>query len=377
MSVGAIGKSLHKGFVPTTHEEMAEHGPEYGQALSYYGRVLRDVRRAAANPSALRATVWSYGVIRPPLMEYIEAQSTKLPQAMWCCRGGPRNYLVVENMPGSFDDFADARRWWEVTQHAVTHTSNIVFRITHKGLAPMSAADTKGMKVAMKEADYGRMATDADSAGNIHPKSQHYTDSLERWWLVFRPLWETAEAEKDQDMVKYLQGAQLRVQYLNLYASIMAPLGYDYQSIVAMTPIYREIMRLSDEILARQRERYAPDMQGGIFSMDAAVTFPLFQTSMRCRDAGLREDAIRLLQENPRRDGMWDSRVFEALMVQNRVLETENAKEGTIDEQWSRLQMRRAHLDEEGTLKNIALFKDVAAGNWRPEQESVGRFLYD
>ncbi|KAG7133425.1 hypothetical protein HYQ46_009295 [Verticillium longisporum] len=144
-----------------------------------------------------------------------------------------------------------------------------------------------------------------------------------------------------------------------------------------MTPIYSEIVSLSSEILPRQRDMFGAVTQGDIFSMDAAVTFPLFQASMRCRDANVREAAMRLLQENPRRDGMWDSRMFEALVVQNRTLEVENAREGSLDEQWSRLQQRRAHLDEEGTLKTIALLKDVAAGKWTLQQEAVGRFLYD
>ncbi|CRK42799.1 hypothetical protein BN1723_005422 [Verticillium longisporum] len=445
MSVGAIGKSLHKGFVPTTHQEMAAHGPEYGQALSYYGRALSDVRRPTADPSSLRATVvccllfvcfevlhtdcraayahldngqllmhemtmrarssgirsnivesealereflqifqrlihqtWSYGVIRPPLMAQIEAQAApRQPQTMWCCRGGPKNHRVIENMPGSFDDFSEARRWWEVTQHAATHTSHVVFRVSHNGLGSLFSGNSESIKTAMEEATYGHMATEDDLFGNRHGRSRHHVDSVERWWLGFRPLWEAVQAVKDQDEARYLQGAHLRVQYLNLYASVMSPLGCDYPSVVAMTPIYSEIVSLSSEILPRQRDMFGAVTQGDIFSMDSAVTFPLFQASMRCRDANVREAAIRLLQENPRRDGMWDSRMFEALVVQNRTLEVENAREGSLEEQWSRLQQRRAHLDEEGTLKTIGLLKDVAAGKWRLQQEAVGRFLYD
>ncbi|KAF3355103.1 hypothetical protein VdG1_04315 [Verticillium dahliae VDG1] len=420
MSVGAIGKSLHKGFVPTTHQEMAAHGPEYGQALSYYGRALSDVLhtdcRAAyahldngqllmhemtmrARSSGIRSNIvesealerdflqifqrlihqtWSYGVIRPPLMAQIEAQAApRQPQTMWCCRGGPKNHRVIENMPDSFDDFSEARRWWEVTQHAATHTSHVVFRVSHNGLGSLFSGNSESIKTAMEEATYGHMATEDDLFGNRHGRSRHHVESVQRWWLGFRPLWEAVQAVKDQDKARYLQGAHLRVQYLNLYASVMSPLGCDYPSVVAMTPIYHEIVSLSSEILPRQRDMFGAVTQGDIFSMDSAVTFPLFQASMRCRDANVREAAIRLLQENPRRDGMWDSRMFEALVVQNRTLEVENATEGSLDEQWSRLQQRRAHLDEEGTLKTIGLLKDVAAGKWRLQQEAVGRFLYD
>ncbi|EEY15154.1 conserved hypothetical protein [Verticillium alfalfae VaMs.102] len=321
---------------------------------------------------------WSYGVIRPPLMAQIEAQAApRKPQTMWCCRGGPKNHHVIENMPDSFDDFSEARRWWEVTQHAATHTSHVVFRVSHNGLGSLFSGNSESIKMAMEEATYGHMATEDDLFGNRHARSRHHVDSVERWWLAFRPLWEAVQAVKDQDKARYLQGAHLRVQYLNLYASVMSPLGCDFPSVVAMTPIYSEIVSLSSEILPRQRDMFGAVTQGDIFSMDAAVTFPLFQASMRCRDANVREAAIRLLQENPRRDGMWDSRMFEALVVQNRTLEVENAREGSLEEQWSRLQQRRAHLDEEGTLKTIGLLKDVAAGKWRLQQEAVGRFLYD
>ncbi|KAM0325882.1 hypothetical protein ACHAQA_007185 [Verticillium albo-atrum] len=435
MGLGAMGKSLRQGFVPTTHEEMAAYGPEYGHALSYYGRALRDVRKTVLDAGSLRATIvccllfvcfevlhsdcraayahldsgqvlmnemvrrarasgiasnileseslerdslqvfqrlihqtWSYGVIRPPVMEHLEAQSTDKIPSTWCCRGGPRNSCVIEKMPTAFDNFADARRWWEVTQHYITHSSNIVFRITHKGLSSVFGTDSEEYKL-------GRMATDQDVAAHAYPQAQQYEDSLRRWWLVFQPMWEAAEATKYRDWERYLQGAHLRVQYLNMYACVMAPLGCDFSSVVAMTPLYREIVRLSSEILPRQREKFGEN--GDIFSMDSAVTFPLFQTSMRCRNVAVREGAIRLLQENPRRDGMWDSRMFEALVVQNRVLEAENAREGTNDEQWWRLQSRRAHLDEAGTLKTIAMIKDPSSGDkWMLQERPVGRFLY-
>ncbi|KAF6828805.1 C6 zinc finger domain-containing protein, partial [Colletotrichum musicola] len=74
---------------------------------------------------------------------------------------------------------------------------------------------------------------------------------------------------------------------------------------------------------------------------------------------------------------LWDSRIFYALTVRNRVLEISNAQEGTLKEQWWRLQHRSAHVDEQGRLMARALDKNPMTGTWEFGEDNLRRFLFD
>lgn len=133
-------------------------------------------------------------------------------------------------------------------------------------------------------------------------------------------------------------------------------------------------MELCGGLLEYQRRRFE---RAEMFTMDMGPTWPLFLAGTRCRDPGVRDEAIRLLRENPRRDGLWDSRIFYALAVRNRMLEVSNAQEGPVEEQWWRLQHRSAYVDEEGRLMARALDKNPSTGTWDFGEDNLRRFLFD
>lgn len=62
------------------------------------------------------------------------------------------------------------------------------------------------------------------------------------------------------------------------------------------------------------------------FALDLGVVPPLYLVMVKCRDPKLRREAMRLLEENPRREGVWDSVTTTALGRWVISLEEEGAK---------------------------------------------------
>lgn len=441
MAVGAMNQSVRKGFMAQTPAELAANGPDYGPALSYYGKALGALRGAGVDSDGLRAAViccllflcfeslhgdsraafshsnngqimldemmkrrcwpdgdanplgsetlerdvihtfqrfmyqsWSCGVLRPRLQDRSQPPSPghAMSSLPWCCRGGLGQERLVDEMPDSFDDLVTARRWWEITQHYIIHSSDMVFRITHHDLANEFVTECNN-----------RIASHLHRTGMIRageiltplPENQHFQQILSRWLSAFQPVWDASVSCTANNYDTFIKAAHLRIQYLNLFTCAVAPLSCDYATIARLTPIFREIVSLSEIVLHHQRDATSP-AGGEVFTMDTSPTYPLFIASMRCRDFEVREQAVRILGRHPRRDGLWDSRMFHALASRNRAVEIWNARQGSREEQWWRLQSRMAYFDEEGILMATALTQNPISGVWEDGEGEIGCFMH-
>ncbi|OHE91457.1 hypothetical protein CORC01_13229 [Colletotrichum orchidophilum] len=459
MAVGGIGKALLHSLKPTTPAQLGANGPHYGLALSYYGRAIREVRKATRDTSSLRAAIvccllfvcfevlhgdrkaafalinsgqtmmdellrrceeerrrdqsiigaeavetealhvfqrliqqsWSCGVLRRRERygqgHLVEDNKDFYSSESWCCQGGSGRKCAIHKMPVTFTSLQEARRWWDVTQHYVTHSSDIVCRVTQLGLSDDFLSECNERIRRQLEESVRAKAGDVDEsssssaaagaaagAGETASRWQDFRDALARWESGFEPLWTAALTKKTSDERSYTQAAHLRAQYLTLSNCLESPLGCSYDRVAQLTPRFREIIQLCAGLLAYQKRSF---VGGEIFTMDMGPTWPLFVAGTRCRVPELRNEAIRLLRENPRRDGLWDSRFFYALMVRNRLLEISNSREGTPEEQWWRLQHRSACIDEQGALIAKAMDKNPLTGTWEVGEDNVRRFLFD
>ncbi|KAL0930406.1 C6 zinc finger domain-containing protein [Colletotrichum truncatum] len=441
MAIGGISKALRQSLKPTNPALMAANGPHYSLALSYYGRAIREVREAELKTSSLRGAIvccllfacfevlhgdrkaafahinngqrmmdellrrcqldgcdrtqnilgaesvetdilhvfqrliqqsWSCGVLRrrDQLMLDKPDRPCSDPRP-WCCRGGSGRKCAIHKMPATFATLQEARRWWDVTQHFVTHSSNVVFRVTHLGLGDDFLSECN--ERVQRHMDYIEKAR-AGIKSATSEQWQDFKDALERWNGGFEPLWIAAHNSKDKDEKSYAQAAHLRAHYLTMYGCVHSPLSCSYNSVAELTPKYREVVELCSHLFKYQK-RYFDNSE--MFTMDMGPTWPLFLAGTRCRNPEVRNEAIRLLHENPRRDGLWDSRIFYALTVRNRMLEISNAQEGTIEEQWWRLQHRSAYVDEQGRLMARAMDKNPLTGAWEFGEDNLRRFLFD
>lgn len=298
-------------------------------------------------------------------------RNSSYPDRSWCCRGGSGRRCAIHKMPPTFATLHEARRWWDVTQHFVTHSSNIVFRVTHLGLGDDFLSECHDrIQRHMDEIEMARAGVKPAAS----EQWQDFKDALERWHDGFEPHWIAAQKSRADDEKAYVQAAHLRAHYLALYGCVHSPLSCSYDSIAQLTPKYREIIQLCSGLLEHQKMSFE---SAEIFTMDMGPMWPLFLAGTRCREADVRNEAIRLLHENPRRDGLWDSRIFYALTIRNRMLEVSNAQEGTLEEQWWRLQHRSAYIDEQGRLFAKAMEKNPLTGTWDFGEDNLRRFLFD
>ncbi|KAF6789022.1 C6 zinc finger domain protein, partial [Colletotrichum musicola] len=376
MAIGGIAQATRHSLKSTSPVQMGANGPHYHLALSYYGRAIREVREAKLDTSSLRGAIvccllficfevlhgdrkaafshlnngqrmmdellrsseqgynvlgadsferdilhvfqrliqqsWSCGVLRrrdqflADACSDLSGDDSKSDQS-WCCRGGSGGKCAIHHMPSSFATLQDARCWWDVTQHYVTHSSDIVLRVTHLGLEDDFLSECNE-RVQRHLDDIAKAR--AGARPTMSEQWQDFKDALERWHTGFEPLWMAAQESKDEDERSYAQAAHLRAHYLTLYGCVHCPLSCSYDSIAQLTPKYREVVELCGYLLEYQQRSLKPCE---VFTMDMGPTWPLFLAGTRCRDAEVRNEAIRLLHEHPRRDGLWDSRIFYAL----------------------------------------------------------------
>ncbi|TDZ17283.1 Transcriptional regulatory protein moc3 [Colletotrichum orbiculare MAFF 240422] len=448
MAIAGISQAIKNSLKPTNPAIMGANGPHYTNAMTYYGRAIREIRGANLDIGSLRGAIvccllfvcfevlhgdrkaafshinsgqqmmdellsrseqeefqgqnaigspavetdilhvfqrliqqsWSCGVLRKRepyasgrlvKSEFDDDDAQQQPTRAWCCEGGTGKQCTIHKMPPTFQDLHEARRWFDVTQHYVTHSSNIVFMFTHKGLGEdfLSECNERVQKhlVDIEKARAGVKPATSE-------QWQGFKDALERWHRGFESLWIAAQKNRYSDEKSFAQAAHLRTHYLAMYGCVCSPLSSSYDAVVALTPTYREIVELCDGLLQYQQRSF---QTLEMFTMDMGPTWPLFMAGLRCRDPSVRNDAIQLLRQYPRRDGLWDSRIFYAITVRNQMLEVSNAREGTVEEQWWRLQHRSAFVDEQGHLVARAMDKNPSTGTWDFGEDSLCRFLFD
>lgn len=76
---------------------------------------------------------------------------------------------------------------------------------------------------------------------------------------------------------------------------------------------YDEYINLFREVIELAKLQLSCSSKDPMFAFDLQNVWPLFLVAKKCRDPGVRREAIRLLSEWPRREGIWDSVVAAAV----------------------------------------------------------------
>ncbi|KAK1964311.1 hypothetical protein LY78DRAFT_682590 [Colletotrichum sublineola] len=321
----------------TREDRLAGRGPHYADALQYYNRALALTARSPPTgdtfPSVLvtcppgnrRAALMhlNYGnnILdhydrrraatrgRDHLVEAITSNFQRLTlqswshngdhpretagRVLWCCRGRTERYAVDE-MPDTFESLDEAHHWWETTQHHVVHHAPILigFRVEGTGNKAPSFPPNQSLP--------------------IPPEQVKGHDR-------FRPLLKAQQMWMQVDDMERLQTLGLQIQSTYLSIPTVTANYTDAEALARMTPAFRRCVDLCEEFL-RLQERLATTATaaggaGETFTMNSnGSTWPLGAAAMLCFDEGVRADALRLLRDFPRRDGLWDTRVFVGML---------------------------------------------------------------
>ncbi|TAQ89197.1 hypothetical protein B7494_g2473 [Chlorociboria aeruginascens] len=166
------------------------------------------------------------------------------------------------------------------------------------------------------------------------------TRLLQAFVRAFSPLLQQALspfASKHDRITIITLGIHSITMECSLRASIFAPSIPGYDDL--FTENYREIVQLSSEVV--MDSKFNPS-----FTFDSGIVGPLFLAVAKCKEKGIREEAIRLLKmAGRRREGLWDSRLMAMLgeeILRRDEAEIENSSRGeggSDDEKWTQIHL--------------------------------------
>ncbi|KAL2758395.1 hypothetical protein ACRALDRAFT_1075011 [Sodiomyces alcalophilus JCM 7366] len=272
----------------------------------------------------------------------------------------PRTLASTDSIPGVFADVGVAEEYWAAIQRRGAQMGPLVMDLVYES-GILESDDNVEV-----EALFASLVTNETVI--------RFCDESDRlgaqWDAAFQPLYMQALMEGKKDRAKYMQVLQLRLSYLVEKEFNRLAQYVSHEAVAGLTPLFRETVSVAEVILRTSQEEFTSAAHRT--GVDGGVTWPLGLASLYCRDPLVREEAIRVLRQYPRRNGLWDTRLFAAVAERNRDLERANAAEGTGQEQWGRL-WRREYIFEEAGSRIVFRFleKDEVSGQWVVAEEAA------
>ncbi|TIC90056.1 putative transcriptional regulatory protein C15D4.02 [Colletotrichum higginsianum] len=281
---------------------------------------------------------WTVNGYHPPETE------TWVP---WCCRG-KRSRYAVDELPALFGDLSEAHRWWEVVQHHIVYRTQMSSSLRFED----PSAPAAGLKQLSQD------------------QIKEYCGILTRWRSSFQHLDEKGSEKTDEnthgntapdlnrDKMPRLQMLSLKLLHLSFEIYVKTSQYTNKEVLTKMTPSFKEVVSMSKTVLEGQSPS---DQSKEVFTMDTSPSWSLLSASTFCMDPAVREEAHFLLRDYPRRDGIWDTRLFTAI--------SKASQDPRTQESWA----CGDHFDAVLLNKEMVMYRDeawrrkfaLAEGRWR------------
>ncbi|OHE99318.1 C6 zinc finger domain-containing protein [Colletotrichum orchidophilum] len=263
-------------------------------------------------------------------------------------------------MPEVFNDAGDAYFWWQTCQR----------RIAKLGPLLLTVIDDFKIEEINDEAGIDQLLEMMQKQPELLAYCEKSVANLQQWRHAFEPLYNKTLSDTKIARKEYLKILHLRMHYLVMFLYSFFPKYADEATIASMTPYCREINDVVEILLREQQQDFKSPAH--VFSMEFGLAWQLTVVAMTCRDPLVRDNSTRILEAYPRKEGLWDSKAFLAVLKKNRELEAENAKEGTLAEQWRRLCRREFIFEDAGdTIIFRSLKKREDNGEWELVEETA------
>ncbi|KAK3323790.1 hypothetical protein B0T19DRAFT_426942 [Cercophora scortea] len=278
-------------------------------------------------------------------------------QTRW--RRGPRMHLRAmgnhspNDIPTNFAELVEARRWWDLVQHWALH-------FPRAAIEQLMMLSGNGLEIDPNVFE----VIDYCDIPELKAMQDQNLGILERWRTAFLPLYTVARDNQKTDPAAFFQAVSLMLQFHVSWMGVRTACFSDYNTLYMITPRFKEMVRLSEILLANQPK---PAGSTEVFTMDNGPTLALMLSATKCRDYNVREEAIAILKRYPRTDAFWTSRAAAALGESNQFNEEENEKHGTLAEQFWRLRRR------EGIMADR---KNECLGFWWGRNPDTGEWTY-
>lgn len=167
--------------------------------------------------------------------------------------------------------------------------------------------------------------------GEVPSSTMAYQQSLStdilRWKAAFQPLWKKLKADGHSTR---LLAVILNLQVKTMSFALLVPCIKDEATFDDYNKDFLEIIDLAEDVLKNSKStRHS-------FLLDTHVVIPLFVTAHKCRDRAIRRNAISLMYQYPRREGVWDSLLCGTLAEWVMELEERHLHEGQVPG-WARI----------------------------------------
>jgi hypothetical protein len=190
-------------------------------------------------------------------------------------------------IPDVFENIEDARTWHELI------------------VGSMFASMIRFQK-AQTEVARGRNSPPPAPDIFIAMGRQAIVRRFEKWHDSFLPL--LLESRQSPDKSSIFAGATaLELRYKATSRCLSGTIGLSETAYDAFNSDFAESIELAQTLLDHMETYYNNQKGIATFTIDGVMVPSMYIIATKCRDPVIRRRAVRILEENPRREGLWDS----------------------------------------------------------------------
>lgn len=233
---------------------------------------------------------------------------------------------VVEKMPQQFSSIEEARVYLDLVTRRLMHFNSSIHKTnctppSSRESTPPDPLQYQKIQDPMPSIE-GKIPIENTqslrSSRALLSEQSTLSSELTAWKEAFRPLLTYARATGGQGAISALtmtisaiaNSIALRAAFfINESAyDIFLP---EFKIIVDYARILLELQKAQAR-LAKMKDGDDDETGGSVgpvihFAFDIGIVPPLYLVMVKCRDPRVRREALKLLEQNPRREGVWDS----------------------------------------------------------------------
>lgn len=231
----------------------------------------------------------------------------------------------IRRMPACFADVHEAQSYL----HVVLKRAEVLLSMAGMIMTPANPDEVTASEAAEKRLEAEGMQV------TILKQSKLWKGSFD---ALFQELEDGNGTCQKQGLLPTVLLLHFKTNYLMLAGVLFEDLtGFD-----SLTSTFEEILELSTKLLSLINSASTTAR----FNFDLGSILPLYHVALKCRVKSIRERAIRLLIDDPRREGLWDSVFAGRVASWVRGLE-EACEEGGEVPGWARIR----HVDSDFDLQ--------------------------
>lgn len=193
------------------------------------------------------------------------------------------------DMPSVFDTVEDARVWHEILVKSMLNSVIECHKIR--------------MTNASYSKEHGKSGTaKVDLVSYMTYVRQDLVAKFEHWYDAFKPL-----LQESEDSPGYAAAIALELRYKASSKPLAGTLGLEESSFDDYHAEFATAIQLASKLVAYEKSHYRESKNIATFTIDGSIVPSLYVVSIKCRNSRIRREAVRLLRDHPRREGLWDS----------------------------------------------------------------------